>query len=493
MTSACGRARRRWRKLYDAIEELRAGRALTHPAVARTPPGVPTRDADVYDSGDMPTGPRGIALGLRAVRTLASSDVLDRLGMRDGRARALPRHARRLPRGRHRRPHVHAREAERQARAAARARAGLFDLTPTDEQQMLSEALRDVRGRAAAPGRAGGRRRVRGAAELLARGGRARASRCSACRRSSAAPMTERSAVTAVLAAEALAHGDMGLAVVAARARRRRHRARAAWATRDQQATYLPAFTGDAPAAAALALLEPRPAVRPVRARDDRAPGRRRLVARRREGARPARRDGRAAARRGARLEARPGAVRRRAGAPTGVAVAARARDGRARRGDRRRRASRRPRARATRCSCGGDPADYARCVRRARLGWCALAVGCAQAVLDHVIPYVNERKAFGEPISHRQAVAFAVADIAIELEGMRLVDLRARRAARRRRGDAARGRARAARCAPTRGCRIGSQGVQLLGGHGYVKEYPVERWYRDLRAAGVMEGAVLV
>jgi alkylation response protein AidB-like acyl-CoA dehydrogenase len=40
---------------------------------------------------------------------------------------------------------------------------------------------------------------------------------------------------------------------------------------------------------------------------------------------------------------------------------------------------------------------------------------------------------------------------------------------------------------------RIGSEGVQLLGGHGYIKEHPVERWYRDLRAAGLMEGALLV
>ena len=42
-------------------------------------------------------------------------------------------------------------------------------------------------------------------------------------------------------------------------------------------------------------------------------------------------------------------------------------------------------------------------------------------------------------------------------------------------------------------GMKIGSDGVQLLGGHGYVKEHPVERWYRDLRAAGVLEGGVLV
>jgi alkylation response protein AidB-like acyl-CoA dehydrogenase len=44
-----------------------------------------------------------------------------------------------------------------------------------------------------------------------------------------------------------------------------------------------------------------------------------------------------------------------------------------------------------------------------------------------------------------------------------------------------------------TKGMQIGSEGVQLLGGHGYVKEHPVERWYRDLRAIGVMEGALLV
>ena len=43
------------------------------------------------------------------------------------------------------------------------------------------------------------------------------------------------------------------------------------------------------------------------------------------------------------------------------------------------------------------------------------------------------------------------------------------------------------------KGMQIGSDGVQLLGGHGFVREHPVERWYRDLRAAGVFEGALLV
>ena len=134
----------------------------------------------------------------------------------------------------------------------------------------------------------------------------------------------------------------------------------------------------------------------------------------------------------------------------------------------------------------------YPECVALARLGWCALAVGTGQAVLDYVIPYVNERTAFGESIANRQAVAFTVANIAIELDGMRLADLPSRR-----RVDQdmtfCREVTLARRLCGERGMAIGSDGVQLLGGHGYVKEHPVERWYRDLRAAGVMEGVLVV
>jgi alkylation response protein AidB-like acyl-CoA dehydrogenase len=139
-----------------------------------------------------------------------------------------------------------------------------------------------------------------------------------------------------------------------------------------------------------------------------------------------------------------------------------------------------------------GEDADYADCIRLSRIGWAALACGTGKAVLDYVIPYVNERHAFGEPISHRQAVAFMVANIGIELEGARLTMLRA--AARAEQGKSyAREAALARKLTAEYGMQIGSSGVQLLGGHGYVKEHPVERWYRDLRAIGVMEGVVLV
>jgi alkylation response protein AidB-like acyl-CoA dehydrogenase len=135
---------------------------------------------------------------------------------------------------------------------------------------------------------------------------------------------------------------------------------------------------------------------------------------------------------------------------------------------------------------------DYLECVNRARIAWASLSVGTSQAVLDYVIPYVNDRQAFGEPVSNRQGVAFAVSDIGIETGGMRLATYRA--AARADQGvDFAREAAIARRLAAVKGMKIGSDGVQLLGGHGFVKEHPVERWYRDLRSAGVMEGALLV
>ncbi len=74
----------------------------------------------------------------------------------------------------------------------------------------------------------------------------------------------------------------------------------------------------------------------------------------------------------------------------------------------------------------------------------------------------------------------------------MRLATLRAAGLADRGK-DFSREVAIARKLCTTKGMQIGSDGVQMLGGHGYTKEYPEERWYRDLRAAGLMEGALLV
>ena len=135
---------------------------------------------------------------------------------------------------------------------------------------------------------------------------------------------------------------------------------------------------------------------------------------------------------------------------------------------------------------------EHERAVDLARLGACALAVGTCQAALDYVIQYCNDRVAFGEPISHKQAVAFTIADIAVELEGMRLMTYQAASHAERGRPFHREAFLAWTQCAE-KSMQIGSHGVQLLGGHGYTTEHPVERWYRQLRAIPMLEGALVV
>lgn len=127
----------------------------------------------------------------------------------------------------------------------------------------------------------------------------------------------------------------------------------------------------------------------------------------------------------------------------------------------------------------------YDQFVSYCKLGWSALAVGCGQAVLDYVIEYCNERVAFGEPITHRQAVAFMIADIKIEVDGMRLLTQRAASKAEQGLDFSKEAYLAHLQCSD-KGMQIGSNGVQLLGGHGYIRDYPVQRWYRDLRAVAV-------
>jgi alkylation response protein AidB-like acyl-CoA dehydrogenase len=134
----------------------------------------------------------------------------------------------------------------------------------------------------------------------------------------------------------------------------------------------------------------------------------------------------------------------------------------------------------------------YGAVVDRSRIGWGALSVGTGRAVLDYVKTYCNERTAFGQPITNRQSVAFLIADIALELEGVRLVVWRA--ASRAEFGKSFEREAALARIlSAKKGMKIGTDGVQLLGGHGFVKDHPVELWYRHLRAIGLSEGVAYV
>jgi len=433
---------------------------------------------------------RGMGFGLRQLNRLAGSDLLDRIRIRKQVERALFQGTKggfqtATAAGR---TFKAAQQLGKPARQKKGKSKGLFDLGPDDEQQMFQEG-----------GRAFAADKVRPAAhdaddacetpkELLAEATELGVNMLGVPEELGGV-MHEQAAVTSVLIGEALAHGDMGIAY-AALAPGAVATAIGHWGTADQEATYLPAFTGEDTPAAALAILEPRPLFDPLQlettarknGEDWVLSGTKSLLARPTECelflvAAEAEDLGPAlfvieSGISGLTVEEEPA---------MGLRPAA---TGRLLLED--------VRLPATALLGEGKREDYLECVQRARIAWCSLAAGTAQATLDYVKGYVNERTAFGEPISNRQAVAFGVSDIAIESEGMRLATYRA--ASRADQGqDFAREAAMARRLCAQKGMQIGSEGVQLLGGHGFVKEHPVERWYRDLRAAGVMEGALLV
>ena len=137
----------------------------------------------------------------------------------------------------------------------------------------------------------------------------------------------------------------------------------------------------------------------------------------------------------------------------------------------------------------GGDRGvDYTRLLNLSRANLCAMAVGVARASYEYALNYAKERLAFGEPIASRQAIAFMLAEAAMEIDGMRLL---AWRAAWRldRDEDATRDATLAKMYCSEQTMKVVDYGVQILGGHGYIREHPVEMWFRNGRAFSTMEG----
>ena len=433
---------------------------------------------------------RGMSLGLRALNRIAGLELIDRIGMRDRAERIIYNASKssfRATEAIARRFNGSGPKLDAPARQKPGTRAKLFDLTPSDEQAMMREAIGDFAIEKLRPAALDADVACAAPAELLEQANELGVTMLGVPGELGGA-FEDRSATTSFLVAEQLARGDMGLAV-ALLAPAAVGTALALWGDADQQSTYLAEFAGEKPPSAALAMLERRPLFDPFELETKATKsgdgyvldGAKSLVPRAADAdlfVVAAALDGRPAL---FVVEATDGSISYEAEPAMGIRAAGTgvvSFDG--------------VKLPAGRLLAGGDPAAYAECVRLARLAWCAVAVGTAQAAADYVVKYVNERVAFGEPISHRQAVAFNVADIAIELEGMRLTALRA--ASRADQGlDFSREVALARQLVRTNGMQIGSDAVQLLGGHGYTKEHPVERWYRDLRAAGLMEGALLV
>lgn len=426
-----------------------------------------------------------IGLALAAMNRLAGYPLLDRLGMR----RSVERLAYQGTRAGFQtlafanREFKRARSLLPRKRLPSRRPSDLFDLNLDDDQQMIVDSLKRFAADVMRPQAASCDEYDTLPADLETQA-QALGLTLYAVPAEFGGVAETQSPVTSVLVAEQLAWGDFGMAMAilgpfsAAQAITQ-------WGTAEQQSTYLPAFCEDQPPLATIAVDEPRPLFDPM-ALDTRArrtgdsfilDGLKSGVVRAKEA------DLFLIA---AELEGEGPRLFIVERGTSGLSYEAEPAMGL--------RSAQTAQLKLERLELpasallGDDDFNYSTFIDRGSLLRCGLAVGCAQAVLDYVIPYVNEREAFGEPISHRQSVAFMVSNMAIEIESMRLMTWRA--ASRAETGkDFHRETSLARLLCNEKAMEVGTNGIQLLGGHGFVKEHPVERWYRDLRSTATHFG----
>ena len=123
------------------------------------------------------------------------------------------------------------------------------------------------------------------------------------------------------------------------------------------------------------------------------------------------------------------------------------------------------------------------------RVAIAAVSLGVAQACLDASLAYAKERKAFGKPISAFQAIQFKLADMATEVELARMMTYRAAIAYQSRDREVGRLAAMAKLYASETSKRAADQAVQIHGGYGFIEDYPVARYYRDVKVNEIGEG----
>ena len=122
------------------------------------------------------------------------------------------------------------------------------------------------------------------------------------------------------------------------------------------------------------------------------------------------------------------------------------------------------------------------------RIGIAAQAIGIARAALEASVAYAKERKSFGVPIGQHQMIQWMLADMATAIDAARLLTWRA--ATLKDRGQPYGTAASMAKLfASEMAMRVTTDGIQVHGGHGYVTEYPVERFFRDAKITKIYEG----
>lgn len=145
-------------------------------------------------------------------------------------------------------------------------------------------------------------------------------------------------------------------------------------------------------------------------------------------------------------------------------------------------------------CKLGGEQGTrFARLMSHSRVTLAAMAVGVARSSLEYAIKYAKERVQFGAPIATRQAIAFMLAEMAIEVDAARLMAWEAAWTLDTDQdNDATAASYLAKQYADKTVLMVADGAVQALGGHGYIREHPVERWLRNARGFVSFDGLAI-
>jgi acyl-CoA dehydrogenase len=122
-----------------------------------------------------------------------------------------------------------------------------------------------------------------------------------------------------------------------------------------------------------------------------------------------------------------------------------------------------------------------------------ALALGVSRAALDYAIDYAKEREVFGVKVAQKQAIAFMMAEMATEIEAIRVLTWEAAWMLDTTKEDAYREAYLAYTGAADMAMMVADRAVQILGGHGYIREHPVEKWMREARGFAMLNGLAII
>jgi alkylation response protein AidB-like acyl-CoA dehydrogenase len=141
----------------------------------------------------------------------------------------------------------------------------------------------------------------------------------------------------------------------------------------------------------------------------------------------------------------------------------------------------------------GGDEGvDIGLILNHSRVALAAAAVGVARAGYEYALEYAKQRVQFGEPIAQRQSIAFMLAEMAIDIDGARMMVWEVAWLLDQGK-EATRETAVMKYFSDDMAVRVADQALQILGGYGYIREYPVEMWLRNARGFVQWDGLLII